>query len=897
MEVRQLNDDRWIGCSILEVVTLPTLEEVESVSEEHIQRHTTAFMQLVKEFSGLAGNADNTMAEVFWLTEDAVNQPFRSRIRLFLVIRHIGPSYQQTILFLENCTAVFSSFLGARKYELRKVEGPSSIDTPLPQNCCSYAVIKREKFTANTYSPFPYYYCDVIPEDNRDNFYSLIALLSQQSGCCVSFQIFPSRFSQQEAYLIREMTSNLTRLSTGFLAERQMIQDPAAKEPCKVYSYYNDRLQAPMFKFNILVCGKREACAVISAKVISLLQSGRTRLINSDFGCLDLTGEGLNISSAFLFYPWNINNRLLYAYRNQKLQVSFPVAKNLMRLPYMISAEEASAFFRLPLYERGMTALRSNTVSRPMGQFDETVTKADNIQFGSLASEEYQELMLGCPLNTFTKHALIVGVPGSGKTTFAFHILLQFYKRGVPFLAIEPTKAEYRGMVDAIPDLQIFTPGNSSIVPFILNPFLPPKRLSVEQYIPSLASAFEAAFSMPSPLDVIFLRSIRECYTKYGWKEYSKLGDPDIRVFGLFEFILEFKRIIAESNYSREVKGNIESGGVFRLLNLIEQNRNIYDNVNTVPIEDLLSKPTVIELNSIENSEQKSLIMGLLLINICSYTKCNHVGDGNLKNILLIDEAHVLLGAGQQTKENGVPDAKGATVKAIQDMIAEIRSYGTGIIIADQSPAKVSREVVAQTEIKVAFRLVQSLDKDLIADTTNMDDEQIQQLSRLKTGEAYIYYGKLDSAQLLKTPDIREQAGIRLSVSNEEICRCSQYWEQRQLMLRPYRVCSECGTCSNGCDFRVRADADFYAKQLSSACLPKIKDRTELLRYAVSIDKLLSRLIPNSSSLDRRLILCVVVKFWRNIQLSTSFALSNTDLVNVLRKLQKIEKNDKWQQN
>lgn len=890
MEVRQLNDDRWIGCSILEVIALPLLEEAESVRDEHVQKHTTAFMQLVKEFSGLTGNTDNTMAEVLWLTEDAENQPFRSKIRLFLIIRHIGPSYQQTMSFLENCAAVFFSFLGARKYELRKVEGVSDIDTLLPQKCCTYAVIKREKCTANTYSPFPYYYCDVVPEDNRDNFDSLIALLSQQSGCYVSFQIFPSTLSQQEAYLIREMTSNLTRLSTGFVADRQMVQDPAAKEPCKVYSYYNERLQAPLFKFNILVCGNRDACAAISAKIISLLQSGRTKLIHSDFGCLDLAGEGLNISSSFLFYPWNINNRLLYAYRNQKLQRSFAVAKSLMRLPYMISAEEASAFFRLPLYERGMAALRGNNALRPMEQFDEAVAKADNIQFGSLSSGEYQELTIGCPLNTFTKHTLIVGVPGSGKTTFAFHILLQFYKRGVPFLAIEPTKAEYRGMIDAVPDLQIFTPGNSNVVPFILNPFLPPKGISIEQYIPSLASAFEAAFSMPSPLDVIFLRAIRECYIKYGWKEYSKLGDPDVRVFGLYEFILEFKRIIAESNYSREVKGNIESGGVFRLLNLIEQNRNIYDNVNSVPIEDLLSRPTVIELNAIDNSEQKSLIMALLLINICSYTKCNHIGDGNLKNVLLIDEAHVLLGSGQQAKENGVPDAKGATVKTIQDMIAEIRSYGTGIIIADQSPAKVSREVVAQTEIKVAFRLVQSLDKELIADTTNMDDEQTQQLSRLKTGEAYVYYGKLDSAQLLKTPDIREQSGIRLSVSNEEIHKCSKYWEQRQLMLRPYRVCAECDTCLKGCDFRTRADADFYAKQLSSACLPKIKDRTEFLRYAVSMNKLLSQLIPDNSSLDRRLILCVAVKFWRNVQLSISFTLSNADLVSVLRKLQNKDK-------
>ena len=104
------------------------------------------------------------------------------------------------------------------------------------------------------------------------------------------------------------------------------------------------------------------------------------------------------------------------------------------------------------------------------------------------------------------------------------------------------------------------------------------------------------------------------------------------------------------------------------------------------------------------------LIMALLLINICVYTKHNQAGDGKLKNAILIDEAHVLLGGQGAGKEDGA-GSRGTTVRALQDMIAEIRSYGTSMIIADQSPTKVSREVVANTDIKVAFRLVQGVEK------------------------------------------------------------------------------------------------------------------------------------------------------------------------------------------
>lgn len=399
---------------------------------------------------------------------------------------------------------------------------------------------------------------------------------------------------------------------------------------------------------------------------------------------------------------------------NQKLQNVVPLAKKLFRLPYIMSAEEAVSIYRLPLYEKNMTALKSNQIVHAQEQFASAVVSEDNIKLGTLVSNETTKITIGCPEKSFTKHALVVGTPGSGKTTFSVNLLLQFARKGIPFLAIEPTKTEYRAMIDTIPNLQIFTPGNNSVSPYIINPFIPPRGIRVEQYIPSLASAFKAAFSMPSPLDMIFLKAIRTCYIKYGWKDYSKLGDDDVTLFGLHEFILEFKKLLENTNYSKEVRGNLESAGLLRLTNLIEQNSNIYDTINTVPIEDLLTAPTVLELNSIDNAEQKSLIMALLLINICIYTKHNHVGDGELKNAILIDEAHVLLGGGATTGADGSPDSQATTIKALQDMIAEIRSYGTSIIIADQSPTKVSREVVANTDIKVSFRLVQSVEKELM---------------------------------------------------------------------------------------------------------------------------------------------------------------------------------------
>lgn len=85
----------------------------------------------------------------------------------------------------------------------------------------------------------------------------------------------------------------------------------------------------------------------------------------------------------------------------------------------------------------------------------------------------------------------------------------------------------------------------------------------------------------------------------------------------------------------------------------------------------------------------------------------------------------------------------------IKRMLAEIRSYGVGLVIADQSPRKVGTDVVALTDMKVIFRLVEAADKQIIADSSNMSDAMIQRMSKLKPGEAFLFLISLMSRRRL----------------------------------------------------------------------------------------------------------------------------------------------------
>jgi hypothetical protein len=882
IEIKELNDGRSIGFGIIEIASFPNIDGSTKEIETELEQAYTMFLQAVREFYKL-GIDSNCVAELFWITDKAEKQTFKSRIRIFCIIRKIGSDSTSVKAEIERQLNHFTIVFSSKQFSIDSDVFPSKLEGLGGGFKNSlFAVIKSEKCAGTSASMYPYYYTDVVPSQNTDNFASVIATMCQYENCAVSFQIFPTQLSPQEKMYLNEVVGELGKLTTGVYMQRGVYKDTVAEEPYTVLSEYQKNASSPLFLYNILVFGERSDCVNLSGKIVSLLQSGKKKVINSDFTCLDLSTEKVDLSTDYIHYPWNINNKLVYTYRNKQLLERVPMAKMLFRLPYIMTAEEITAFFRLPFREKSMVALKSNQTSGRVEQFDASVVSENNIIFGKLISHDSTQLNIGCPESAFTKHALIVGTPGSGKTTFSFNILLQFVKKGIPFLAIEPTKAEYRAMIDAIPEIQIFTPGNNNVAPFILNPFIPLKGITIEQYIPSLASAFKAAFQMPSPLDIIFLRAIRACYSENGWKDYSKFGDHDVMPFGLFEFILTFKKIIAESDYSSEVKGNLQSAGVFRLMNLIEQNSNIFDTIHTVPIEDMLKKPTILELNSIDNTEQKALIMALLLISIGVYTKNNQIGDGKLKNIILIDEAHVLLGGGGTVSPDDV-DSQGATIKSLQDMIAEIRSYGTGIIIADQSPTKVSREVVANTDIKICFRLVQSAEKELIADSTNMDKNASAMISRLKPGEAYVYFNRLENPQLVMTADIRANEGIRLNVPNDEIASKMKYWDNKKNNLKPYIECNFCQECKNGCDFTLRSKADYYANRFLSANKDKLKDTKTLMLYMLGVGKYLHNITENMSENERkRMVKCTAIRFMRKVLMETNIKISKAEIKQVI---------------
>ena len=485
---------------------------------------------------------------------------------------------------------------------------------------------------------------------------------------------------------------------------------------------------------------------------------------------------------------------------------------------------------------------------------------------------------IGISLKDLAKHMLVVGTPGSGKTTFSVSLLDRLWKdHHIPFLVIEPAKNEYRALIQSIPELQVFTPGKNFISPFVFNPFVPPKNVKLETYKSTLKTAFGAAVSMSTPLDKIFEESINNCYSDFRWLDTYTVDDKG-QTFNIADFIKCFQNTFDEIGYTGDAK-NIGRAGVVRLNSL----SNLFDNYFSIPIQDLLEKPTIIELAAIENSDQKALIISLLLLSILAYVNSNYIGEGGLRNVILLEEAHVLLDA-ESNASQGDANPSAVAQGLVRRMLAEIRSYGVGIVIADQSPRKVSTDVVALTDMKMVFRLVEATDKQIVADSMNMSEAQLQRLSRLKPGEAFLFFNRLDEPEEVVTPDYRLENNISITLSDDGIRELSTYWNDKQEFLRPYPECARTKYCAHSCDYGKRLLAREIARRIF---VKNFKAGTSDFETVKKVFGQISSLVKaelNDEPVTKDLLSCVKVQLWRRIRYGTKIPVRDVQIINSLGK-------------
>ncbi|MDF5751774.1 ATP-binding protein [Spongiactinospora sp. TRM90649] len=360
------------------------------------------------------------------------------------------------------------------------------------------------------------------------------------------------------------------------------------------------------------------------------------------------------------------------------------------------------------------------------------------------------------PLATLNRHAFVTGATGSGKSQTVRHLLEQLTTAGIPWLAIEPAKSEYAAMagrVEHLGKLTVINPSAPDTVPLSVNPLAPEPGYPVQAHIDMVRALFMAAFDAEEPFPQIMSLALQRVYEANGWDVVTGGGIPGAAVRPAVPTLEQLQAhamdVIHEIGYGREVQADVEGFIRLRLRSLrVGSAGRFFEGGHPADIGGLLRRNVVLAIEDVANDEDKAFLMGTLIIRIVEHLRirARQERSGGLRHVIVIEEAHRLL------RHRGEGRASTHAVELLAGMLAEIRAYGEGIVVAEQIPTKLVADVVKNTALKVVHRLPAEDDRLLVGAAMNLSEEQSRQVVSLQPGTAAVFADGMDRPLRVRVP-------------------------------------------------------------------------------------------------------------------------------------------------
>ncbi|MDR1464862.1 MAG: ATP-binding protein [Oscillospiraceae bacterium] len=335
-------------------------------------------------------------------------------------------------------------------------------------------------------------------------------------------------------------------------------------------------------------------------------------------------------------------------------------------------------------------------------------------------------------------HTFITGSTGSGKSNTVYQILMELRQDRVPFLVIEPAKGEYRDVFGRLPDVRVFST-NPSIAPLIhINPFMFPDSIHVLEHVDGLVEIFCVCWPMYDAMPAFFKDAVLRAYEAVGWDLGTSGYDGDAPEYPDFEVLAEqLDYLIEHSGYHSDIKSNYKGALLTRVRSLtVGLNKYIFTNEQT-PYETLFDQNCILDISRVKSGETKALIMGMAVYLLNEY-RVHQKAESNcgLRHVTVLEEAHALLKNTAQGTDAGLV---GKSVEMLTNTIAEIRTYGEGFVIVDQSPSSVDIAAIKNTNTKIVLRTPEANDREAVGRSMGLTDEQVNEIARLPGGVAVVY--------------------------------------------------------------------------------------------------------------------------------------------------------------
>ena len=386
-------------------------------------------------------------------------------------------------------------------------------------------------------------------------------------------------------------------------------------------------------------------------------------------------------------------------------------------------------------------------------------------------------------LDLLSSHCFITGSSGSGKSYVTYNLLDRLLTDGIKMLIVEPAKGEYKQIFGNLDRINIYTTDQNTYRLLRINPFYFSDKIHVLSHIEQLQQIFSAAWPLYAAMPAILKKSIVNAYILCGWDIQNSIWIEGIskHKYPTFEDVMKtLPDIINSSEYSAEAKGNYKGALLTRVEAMTTGlNGLIFKKSEGISDKKLFDENTIIDLSEVGSDETVALIMGVLIMRLNEYRKSQRKAgivsshDSELRHVTVLEEAHNLLK--RVNKDQGVDGGNmaGKSVEMIANSIKEMRTYGEGFMIIDQSPLAVDSSVIENTATKI---IMNTPTKDAcveLGSAISLTDEQTKELSKLNVGVAAVLQKGWMSSVLMKV-DLWDSKKYEAPLQSESVNLVSQ---------------------------------------------------------------------------------------------------------------------------
>ncbi|MFC6880038.1 helicase HerA-like domain-containing protein [Actinomadura yumaensis] len=451
-----------------------------------------------------------------------------------------------------------------------------------------------------------------------------------------------------------------------------------------------------------------------------------------------------------------------------------PMAESEQRYPFTATAGALAALAGLPrrevpglrVLDAGYFDVTSETDGAvaalpPGGAHPRGGAAADGrIELGAILDGQDRRVgRFTIPRSTINRHVFVTGATGSGKSQTVRHLLEQLTRAGIPWLAIEPAKSEYAAMAGRIEDLggpvTVVNPSDPASVPLSVNPLAPEPGYPVQAHIDMVRALFQAAFDAEEPFPQIMAQALQRVYETNGWDVVTGAGVPGSLIEPAVPTLEQLQnaalQVIGDVGYGRELMADVQGFVDVRLRSLrIGSAGRFFEGGHPADIGGMLRDNIVLAIEDVANDEDKAFLMGTLIIRIVEHLRMRSraagPNDPGLRHVIVIEEAHRLL------RNRGPERTSSHAVELFAGMLAEIRAYGEGIVVAEQIPTKLVPDVIKNTALKVVHRLPAFDDRHQVGAAMNLDEDQSREVVSLRPGVAAVFADGMDRPLRVRVP-------------------------------------------------------------------------------------------------------------------------------------------------